>query len=228
MSIDRRLGPASVRFTTRTDGDMGHGGAYVESVAPDVAARRRAVLDAPWTWLRQTHGAGVVQVDAPGAGWGSRADAAVTDQSGCALAVLTADCAPVALASAEGAVGIAHAGWAGLVAGVLQTTVKELRNLGATDVQALIGPCVHAECYEFGADDLDRVADRFGPAVVGRTAAGTPALDLPAALRAALAAEGVDAVDDVGECTACTPGPRYFSWRARGDAGRQAALIWLA
>src|SRR3954454_11031418 len=99
------LSSARVAFTGRAEGDMGHGGDAVVNVRPDVAARRRAVVDLPWTWLRQVHGADVARVDRPGdkAGW--RADAAVTAEAGCALAVLTADCAPVALASAEGVIG---------------------------------------------------------------------------------------------------------------------------
>ena len=86
---------ASVRFTGRDEGDMGHGGRYVVDVDAEVEARRRAVVDRPWTWLRQVHGADVVEVRTPGDGAGTRADAAVTAEAGCVLAVLVADCAPV-------------------------------------------------------------------------------------------------------------------------------------
>jgi YfiH family protein len=170
------------------------------------------------------HGDAVVRVRAPGDGAGTRADASVTDQAGCALAVLTADCAPVVLASREGPIGVAHAGWAGAAAGVLQRAVKELRDLGATHVAALVGPCIHAECYEFGGDDLARLADRYGNAVIGRTSAGRPALDLVAAVRAALAEADVDEVDDVDVCTSCSS--EHYSWRARRESERQAAVVW--
>ena len=203
---------------------MGHGGAYVHSVAPEVAARRRAVVDLPWTWLRQVHGDGVVRVAAPGEGAGTKADASVTTAAGSVLAILVADCAPVALASPEGVIGAAHAGWNGVLAGVLQRTVKEMRALGATDVHALIGPCIGPECYEFGVEHLRRFSDRFGPAVVARTAAGTPALDLRQAVRGALAEQGVDDVGDVGVCTACSR--HHYSWRARRERERQAVLLW--
>lgn len=229
MSLDRRLGPARVRFTGRAEGDMGHGGAYVHdarTVRTDVDARRHAAVDRPWTWLRQVHGGGVVYVDAPGAGAGAAADAAVTDRPGCALAVLTADCVPVAMATPEGVVGVAHAGWAGLLAGVVPHTIEEVRARGGSEVSAVIGPCIRPECYEFGAGDLQRLTDRFGEQVASRTAGGAPALDLAAAVRAALAEEGVDAVDDVGACTACEPGPAFFSWRARRDEQRQATVVW--
>ena len=229
MTIHRRLGPAHVCFTGRAEGDLGHGAAYVHEVAPDVAARRRAVVDLPWTWLRQVHGDEVVRVDGPARGAGATADAAVTAGAGCAVAVLTADCAPVALASDEGVVGVAHAGWTGVLAGVVQRTVKEMRSQGATDVRALIGPCIRPECYEFGARELDGVVDRYGADVAALTADGRPALDLAAAVRAALAEQDVREVDDVGVCTSCaTDGdePGYWSWRARREVQRQATVVW--
>ena len=220
------LSSAHVAFTGRAEGDMGHGGGPVREVRPDVAVRRRAVVDLPWTWLRQVHGADVVRVDGPGDAAGAQADAVVTTEAGCAIAVLTADCAPVALASAEGVIGVAHAGWRGLAAGVIDATVQEMRALGATEIDALVGPCIHPECYAFGAGDLDQVASVLGDGVRGTTAAGGPALDLPRAVHTALAAAGVDpsAIADVGLCTACSM--QYFSWRARGELQRQAAVIW--
>ena len=214
------MNPAQVRFTAAADGDL--------SILQDptvVAARRRGVVDLPWTWLRQVHGADVVLVGSPGDGAGREADAAVTAQPGAVLAVQTADCAPVALVSPEGVVGAVHAGWRGVHQGVLQAAVEAMHDLGATDVAATLGPCIHAECYEFGADDLALLAGRFGDGVRGTTKSGTPALDVPAAVRAALAEAGVDQVDDVDVCTACDA--RYFSHRARGDTGRQALVVWL-
>ena len=205
---------------------MGHGGRYVETVSPEVETRRRAVVDLPWTWLRQVHGDRVVQVRAPGEWWGERADAAVTTVPGCAIAVFSADCAPVVLGSPEGVVAVVHAGWRGLRAGVLERAVESMRSLGASTVAAHLGPCIHAECYEFGADDLDSVAARLGDSVRATTTTGAPALDVPAAVRSALAAVGVGSahVDDVDVCTACSPD--HFSWRARREMGRQAAVAW--
>ena len=216
-------GGARARFTGRAEGDLGHAGVYVTEVASDVAARRSAVLALPWTWLRQVHGDAVVVVDRPGRQAGARADAAVTDRAGCALAVLTADCAPVALASPEGVIGAAHAGWSGLAAGILERTLDAMRALGATTVTAVLGPCIGAECYEFGAEDLERVANTLGPEVRSRTRDGRPALDLAAGVATVLGRQGV-ALDDRSVCTSCTPG--YFSWRARGEQQRQALVVW--
>jgi len=203
---------------------MGHGGIYVTEVAPDVEARRRAVRDAPWTWLRQVHGDTVVTVSGPGAGAGSQADASATAHPGCVLTVLAADCAPVALVSPTGVVAAVHAGWRGLRSGVLQRAVDAARGLGATDLRAVLGPCIHAECYEFGEADLDTVAAKLGDEVRAHTAAGRPALDVTAAVATALKEAGVSQLDDVDVCTACSED--YFSWRARKELSRQAMVVW--
>jgi hypothetical protein len=203
---------------------MGHGGAYVHEVAPDVEARRRAVMDGPWTWLRQVHGDTVVTVTERGTEAGTKADASVTSEPGAVLAVLTADCAPVALVSPEGIVGAVHAGWRGLVAGVLERAVETARGLGATELSAVLGPCIHPECYEFGAADLDAVAARLGDGVRAATTDGRPALDVPTAVASALKEAGVVEFEDVDVCTACSDD--YFSWRARKENARQALVVW--
>ncbi|MHB8670557.1 MAG: polyphenol oxidase family protein [Acidimicrobiales bacterium] len=193
-------------------------------MSEEVEQRRRAVLDRPWTWLRQVHGDRVIVVSAPGEGAGERADGVVSASPDVALAVLSADCAPVALASPEGVLGAVHAGWRGLVAGVLERAVESMRALGAGYIRAALGPCIHAECYEFSESDLDRVAGRLGEGVRARAATGAPALDLPAGVRASLAAAGVTALEDLDRCTACSPG--HFSHRARGDRQRQGLVVW--
>ena len=182
------------------------------------------MVDLPWTWLRQVHGTDVVVVRAPGEHAGARADAAVTATPGAALAVGAGDCAPVVLLG-QGAVGVVHAGWRGLVAGVIPAAVAALRALGAADIRAVLGPCIRPGCYEFGAADLDRAAAVLGDGVRGRTATGAPALDVPAAVASALGAAGVRRIEDVGVCTACSAG--HWSYRARGDRQRQALVAWL-
>jgi polyphenol oxidase len=153
-------------------------------------------------------------------------DALVSMAPSVALTVLTADCAPIALGSAEGVFAAVHAGWRGLAEGVVDAAVSTMRSLGAGEVAGSLGPCVHAECYPFGADDLDGVAAAWGDGVRGKTADGRPALDLPAAVAAALAGSEVAQVPGVDACTSCAGG--YFSHRARGDLGRQALLVWSA
>ncbi len=211
------------RFTDRSHGDLA-----IRS-AGDLGRRRRSLVDAPWTWLQQVHGAVVAVVGHAGEHAGTAADAAVTNQPGAPLAVQVADCAPLVLVgtSAAGAtaVGVVHAGWRGLGDGVVEAAVEALRRLGATGVTAHIGPHIRSRCYEFGAADLDTVAGAVGPVVRGETAWGAPALDLTAGLHHVLEAAGVSTVVDAGTCTACSP--MHYSHRAQGDTGRQAAVVWL-
>lgn len=180
---------------------------------------------AVWWFLDQVHGADVVTATAPAdpSAPPAPADAAVTDRVGVPLVVLTADCAPVALAD-DVAVGVVHAGWKGLLAGVVPAAVAALRAVGAGAVRALVGPCIRPARYEFGRADLDRLVARFGPGVEGRTVTGHPALDVPAAVAVALAEAGVADVTDSGWCTAEDP-LRWFSHRRDGVTGRQGLVV---
>jgi YfiH family protein len=166
----------------------------------------------------------VVTVTAPGEHAGAEADAAVSDVAGCVLAVRTADCAPVVLLG-QAAVGVVHAGWRGLEAGVVEAAVASLRDLGDEPQRAHLGPCIRPGCYEFAGPELDRLVQRFCPAVRSSTTGGTVGVDLPAAVRAALAATGVTDVRDEAGCTACDR--RWFSHRARAEQERFATTVWL-
>ena len=140
------------------------------------------------------------------------------------LAVRTADCAPVVLLGPSG-VGVVHAGWRGLVAGVVERAVDALRAVDPGPVVAHLGPCIRAGCYEFDGPERDRLAARFGDPVLGTTTWGTPAVDLPAAVHAALDGAGVTEVHDTAGCTACDR--RWYSHRARAEAERFATTAWL-
>jgi hypothetical protein len=142
------------------------------------------------------------------------------------LTVFTADCAPIALASPEGLFGAVHAGWRGLTTGVVGSAAQAMRALGASRIEAALGPCIHPECYEFSPADLDRAAVRFGSTVRGVTTTGRPALDLPEAVRVSLRAADVELVADEDICTACSP--EHFSYRARGERQRMALVVWRA
>ena len=196
---------------------------------PDaVTENRRRVAyelrDAPdargWAWVRQVHGAGVVEVDAPGGG--GDGDALVTVGTGVSLVVLAADCAPIALVAA-GVVAAVHCGWRGLVAGVLESAVRVVRERGRGPVRAVIGPCISPAHYEFGADELEQVTRRLGTTVGGSTESGGLALDLRAGVGAALASAGVDDRTDVDVCTYASSD--YFSHRRDGVTGRQALIV---
>lgn len=224
-----------VRWTERAHGDVrtppGLGGL---DPGPGVRGAPRqlcqvhgadvAVLD-PDPGIDRVLPTGAFRVDprAPGAR-PPEGDALVTAVPGVALAVVVADCAPVALGSPEGICGAVHAGWRGIVAGVLENAVAVLRALGATEVVAGLGPCAGPCCYEFGSEGIAAMVRRWGPTVAGRTRGGRPALDLPAAVGAVLGDLDVALVTAAGVCTVCSP--RHFSYRGGDAAARQAMVVW--
>jgi YfiH family protein len=177
-----------------------------------------------WAWIRQVHGAGVATFDRPTPGMVPEADAAVTAVPDLPVVVMTADCGSLALAC-DDAVAMVHVGWRGLLAGVVDAAVAALRANGRGRVRAALGPCIRAESYDFGSDDLATLVDVFGPEVAATTKGDAPALDLPAGIRIALERAGARLDHDVGHCTAAEP--RYFSHRRDGVTGRQVGLAVL-
>jgi YfiH family protein len=171
--------------------------------------------------LWQVHGADVVLAGVdPGR---PEADGIVTDRPGTTLLVRAADCVPVLLADAEAqVVGAAHCGRPGLAAGVVPATVARMRELGATSIEAWVGPHVCGGCYEVPAEMQAEVA-AVVPAALATTTWGTPSLDLGAGVLAQLAAEGV-AAHDVSRCTR-EAGDLYSYRRDGPGAGRLAGLI---
>ena len=212
-------------FSDRGDGDLSRS----VSDPAELEARRRQLAPVPWTWLTQVHGADVVEVHGPGDRAGERADACVTRCEGATLSVQVADCAPVLLFGPAGdatVVAAAHAGWRGLLLGVIPATVGSMKDLGATEISWWLGPCISAEAYEFSEADLDHISSHLGPGIRALTAAGAPALDLVAAVDASMAASGV-AARRIGPRPACTAtGGSHWSHRAREDAQRQIGAIW--
>ncbi len=218
---------AHLRFSDASDGDFA-----IADQAGLLGASRNEVSSYPWTWLHQVHGADVIYAAEPGDGAASQADACVTGADQAVVAVQTADCVPVLFIGMGGPsvspsvsmVAAAHAGWRGAVAGVLPRTIETLREHGCTELQAIVGPAIGPECYEFGESDLETAVEALGERVRSATSEGSPALDLVAGVIAQLSSLGVETVS-VDQCTACTGS--YFSHRARGDKGRQVAAAWI-
>ena len=207
--------------TSRRDGDA-RPSALVAAGPGD--ALLGALVDRPWSFVRQVHGARVVEVAGPARRL-EAADAIVTTSAATALGVLGADCALLGLASPEGVIGVAHAGWRGLAAGVVGATAAVMRRRGASQLVAIVSACVHAECYPFGRDELDRLASVLGSEVIGTAADGSPACDLPAAVRRCLATAGIDLGRAIGVCTSCSG--EYFSFRRNRDTSRHLLGVWL-
>jgi purine-nucleoside/S-methyl-5'-thioadenosine phosphorylase / adenosine deaminase len=224
--LEARVGPARVWCSGAAQGNVGdHVGDDPAAVARSRAALATAVGAVDpyhWVWIRQVHGAGVHLATGPGPDPAPEADAIVTAERGLALAVVTADCAPLVLAS-DDAVGVVHAGHRGLALGVIEAAIARLRDIGTGDVRAFLGPCIRAPRYEFGAADLAPLVVQFGPAVEGRTLDGRCALDIPAAIAVVLERAGVSSFDDCRVCTSGSDG--YFSFRRDGATGRQATIV---
>jgi len=211
--------PGKVMITTRRAGDLRPG-------IRGTAARRASVVPGgAWRWTRQVHGAVVVTAEHAG----DAGDGLIGRAAGARPAMFAADCALLGILSPQGIVGVAHAGWHGLCAGVIEETARAMRSFGATTLSAVRGPCIGPECYEFSPDDLDSVAREYGPAVRGETSVGRPALDLAAGVRAACDRAEIELVHEVCSCTACartaSGEPTWFSHRARRDPGRHGLVI---
>jgi polyphenol oxidase len=186
----------------------------------------RELPSAP-VWLRQVHGVQVV--DAALAAAGTAADASFTTRKNVVCVVMAADCMPVLFADRRGeAVGVAHAGWRGLSAGVIEATVAAMK-VPAGRLLAWLGPAIGPEAYEVGSE----VRDAFLARSAGAETAFTPTqpghwrLDLYAVARQRLAMLGVAGVSGGGFCTA-TDTARFFSYRRDGAVERMAAAVWLS
>ena len=207
--------PQRVRafVTTRAMGDM---------AGEEGRRRLSAHLPAAPHWLRQVHGTAVVDADAPDAQ--RVGDAAVARRPGTVCAILAADCMPVLLADGAGrVVGVAHAGWRGLAAGVLEETVRAM-GVAPGGLVAWLGPAIGPSAYEVG-DDV-RLAFAGYESAFRPARRGHWLLDLYAVARERLDRCGVRRIAGGGFCT-YSDAERFFSYRRERASGRMAALIWL-
>lgn len=203
-----------VCVTDRSDGDF-----HIASDPARLRERRAEIMEGEWAAVRQVHGARVVDADPSST---PDADALMTETPGQPVAVQGADCAPIAFITDVGPVAVAHAGWRGLAAGVIEQTVQRLSERGATTRCAVVGPVIGPECYEFGSDDLAAVVAALGEEVRATTSHGSPALDLRAAITNSFASSDVADVRFVSGCTACEGAG--FSHRARSERERHALV----
>jgi YfiH family protein len=153
---------------------------------------------------------------------GEQADGLWTDEPGLPILALSADCLPLALARTDGgrpAVAVLHAGWRGLLEGIVPAGVEAL---GGGSLAAAIGPGIGPCCYEVGEEVTAPFRERFGDDVVreGR-------LDLWTSAERALRAAGVDRVDRFDRCTACEPETFFSHRRDHGRTGRQGVIAYV-
>lgn len=231
-------GPYCVAFSTR-NGGVSEGpfaslnlGILTEDEPASVVQNRAMLCDAVGadpdgaTMAWQRHGGNVTRADArgiitPGTVY-DHCDGLWSDEPGRAMLLLTADCMPIAIARTNGdhpALAILHAGWRGLLAGIVGSGV---RALGSRGLAAAIGPSIGPCCYEVGDEVSEPFREAFGDDVVRDRH-----LDLWTAAERALRAAGVATVQRLDICTSCHP-ERFFSHRRdHGRTGRQGVIAYV-
>lgn len=177
-------------------------------------------------WLEQVHGDVVVELPVSGV---PQADASIARSPGQVCAILTADCLPVLFCDRAGThVAAAHAGWRGLLSGVLEKTVAQLGR--PESVLAWLGPAIGPASFEVGPEVRDAFLEqdpdaercfRSSPRAQDRYLA-----DIYELARRRLRACGVTALSGGDYCTVQDP-ETFFSFRRDGQTGRQASLVWL-
>jgi len=215
---DRAGGVSQGAFTSFNLGD------HVSDVSKDVQANRALLASkyGPVQYMDQAHGSRIAIIESV-TDEAPTADALVTGIAGVTLAVMVADCIPLLLTSEE-AVAAVHVGRRGLANGVAVKTVELMQEMGAKKIRAVLGPAICGRCYEVSQEVHDEVV-ALHPLATAQTASGTPALDLPKALKACLAAVGISEISDLQICT--VESADHFSYRRDGLTGRQVGLVSL-
>lgn len=236
--------PSTVRAWITTRDMPGHSNPPFDSlnlgnrcgdVAATVAANRAALVEqhnlpAPPCWLHQVHAADVFEATAaPRSGIEEPiADAAIARTADVVLAVLSADCLPLLFCIDDGsAVAVAHAGWRGLSAGVIEATLARLA-APASRVLVWLGPAIGARSYETGDEVRARFVDQSARAAAAfvATRPGHWQCDLYLLARQRLAAAGIERIH--GGVLDTFTDARFYSYRRSGTTGRFASLIWRA
>lgn len=224
--------------TTRVGGvseapwDRGNFGLHVGDAVAAVQSNRLQLqnqlgLAQSPRWLNQVHGTEVAHYSESNLSWQQPADAAYTQVPGLPLVILTADCLPVLMASADGSeVGVAHGGWRSLCAGVLEQLITHFK-APAAELRVWLGPAIGPTAFEVGPE----VRAAFCAQQPQASAAFVPGLrdrywaDLVLLAQQRLQALGIDQIAGGHWCT-YSDAAQFFSYRRDGQTGRMATLIW--
>jgi YfiH family protein len=176
------------------------------------------------TMAWQVHGGDVTEAKAKGIVERTvfdQCDGLWTDRPGQAMALVTADCFPVALARTNGnpKLCVLHVGWRGLLAGIVDSGVTAF---GTGPLAAIVGPGIGSCCYEVGDEVSIPFRERFGPDI-----ASNGHVDLGAATELALKDAGVATIERIGHCTSCEPELFFSHRRDRGRTGRQGVIAYI-
>lgn len=202
-----------------------HGFGHKRALMPEVLQPWRATASEK----KQVHGTRIIEVSQPQQPCGE-ADGLFTRQPGILLTVLTADCLPVLFSRRDGtAIGVAHAGWRGLVEGILEQMAAHIaQDDHPSQWVAAIGPAAHACCYEVSEELVETFRQRL-PTLPAEWMTPQPRhLDLPGIAAAKLRALGFAAVDNLAPCTICQrsaqpEGPHFAFTSYRRNSHRRAA-----
>ena len=236
---DTGLGGVEIRVSTRKGGvgqspyDSLNLADHVGDKAESVAENRRRLAEAlpadAVCWLNQVHGVSALEATP---GLVPDADAHWTAARNLPLAVLTADCLPVVLMARDAScVGIAHAGWRGLAAGVLEALLAAMPAEPAS-MSTWLGPAISAAAYEVGPEVKttfeQQCGEESGDCFHPSHRQGHWMADLAALARLRLSRAGVSTITGGSRCTVGEP-DHFFSHRREGPAtGRMATLVWLS
>lgn len=182
-------------------------------------------------WAHQVHAADAVVVDTINVGEHPNADALITQIPGIVLSIRVADCVPILLAGRSGRVVAAiHAGWRGVVQGVVPKTIKKLSlqcDIAASELTAAVGPCIGSDHFEVGAEVVDAFRYiQLHQAILSRPGS-KPHIDLTRAVVIQLCSSGIrqNQIDHADLCTFSNKEDFYSHRRDRGITGRMAAVI---
>lgn len=198
----------------------------VEAVQENRAILSALLPEEP-IWLEQVHGVRVVDLDHPDFE-PTDADAALTRTPGKVCCVMTADCLPVLLTDRQGrVVAAAHAGWRGLLEGVLENTVRAM-GIPVNEVLAWLGPAIGPLAFEVGSEVKDAfvAVDKDSASAFDRLHQGKYYADIYKLARLRLEKLGVDDISGGDLCTFHDE-ERFFSFRREKQTGRMASLIWI-
>ncbi|MCK4707315.1 MAG: peptidoglycan editing factor PgeF [Gammaproteobacteria bacterium] len=203
---------------------------HVEDNVQHVAINRQRLVQAlklpsQPSWLNQTHSVNVIELDADDS---TEGDAAITSVADKVAVVLTADCLPVLFCNRQGSeVAAAHAGWRGLLNGVLEQTVLQMKS-EATDVMAWLGPAIGPLQFEVGAEVREEFINKDPElhSCFSQNRAHHYLADLYSIARLRLKKLGLSSING-GEFCTFSQADKFFSYRREKITGRQASLIYI-